>query len=518
MSTVDSMTTHRRRKSGGSEPARGTAGLEEQRLRVLLDSVEDYAVFMLDPQGKVLSWNHGAELIKGYRPDEIIGRHFSLFYAESDLARGHPEYELQVARDAGRYEEEGWRVRKDGTRFFAHVLITAIRDADGQLTGFAKVTRDITVSREMSAALRRSAQILDLANDTIFVRDASDHITYWNECAHRTYGWSAEEALGRVTHELLQTRFPMPLASILDTVRKRRHWEGELEHTARDGRELRVESRWSLLFDDVGEASGIIEVNHDITERERISAELRVANSRLHDAMHTKDNFLATMSHELRTPLNGIIGFSELLHSERPGPLNERQKEFLGDILHSSRHLLTLINDILDLSKVAAGKMDLHPAEFVPAEAIRQVCSSVQVMREAKNIELRLDLAAAPSQVRLDPTRFRQVLWNLLSNAVKFTGSGGWVEVSARAESADRFRVSVADSGIGIAAGDMPRLFAAFEQVSSGSSRQFQGTGLGLALTRRLVDLQGGAIQVRSTPGVGSVFTVELPIRAAAEA
>jgi len=230
--------------------------------------------------------------------------------------------------------------------------------------------------------------------------------------------------------------------------------------------------------------------------------------------MHTRDGFLAMMSHELRTPLNGIIGFAELLHSGRPGPLNERQLDYLGDILHSSRHLLSLINDILDLSKVAAGKLELHPQEFAPADCIRRVCGSVQVMREAKNIELRLDLAAAPPQVRLDPTRFRQVLWNLLSNAVKFTNAGGRVQVVARAGGSDRFTVSVADNGIGIAEKDMPRLFGAFEQLNSGVNGQFQGTGLGLALTRRLVDLQHGTIRVTSTPKVGSVFTVELPVRA----
>ena len=302
----------------------------EERFHILVDGVKDYAIFMLDPTGTIISWNRGAERLKGYSAEEIVGRHFSCFYTPEDIQRGHPDEELKTAEAQGRYEEEGWRLRKDGSRFFASVVITPLRDTEGGLIGFAKVTRDITASRDFVATLRRQAAILDLANDTIFVRDATDHIVYWNKGAERAYGWSSQEALGQVTHELLKTRFSEPLESILRKTAAEGHWEGELHHTRRDGAVLVMESRWSLIADESGTGTGVIEVNRDVTQRETLARELRDSNIQLRAAMQAKDQFLAMMSHELRTPLNGIIGFTELLQRGRPGPLNERQQEYLG--------------------------------------------------------------------------------------------------------------------------------------------------------------------------------------------
>jgi signal transduction histidine kinase len=233
-------------------------------------------------------------------------------------------------------------------------------------------------------------------------------------------------------------------------------------------------------------------------------------------ASAAKSHFLANMSHELRTPLNGVIGFSELLADGKVGPVNEPQREYLTDILNSGRHLLRLINDILDLSKVEAGRMELHPETFALASAIDEVCGVSRAIAQRRQVEIHTAISAEPTEVTLDARRFKQVLYNLLSNAVKFSHDGGRVDVTTSAAGRERFRLHVRDQGIGIRAEDIPRLFREFEQLDTGAARHYGGTGLGLALTRRLVEVQGGSITVESMPGVGTAFIVELPRRSVA--
>jgi signal transduction histidine kinase len=225
-----------------------------------------------------------------------------------------------------------------------------------------------------------------------------------------------------------------------------------------------------------------------------------------------KSEFLANMSHELRTPLNGIIGFSEFLVDEKPGKLIAIQKEYLNDILNSGRHLLQLINDVLDLSKVEAGRMELFPETFALRKAVEEVCSVLFPMANKKNITIRQMISSTMESVTLDQQKFKQVLFNLLSNAVKFTDDGGHVEISAAYDGPARLRLQVRDTGIGIASEDFGKLFAAFRQIDSGATRRYEGTGLGLALTKKIVEYQRGSITVESELGKGSIFTVIVPI------
>jgi signal transduction histidine kinase len=243
----------------------------------------------------------------------------------------------------------------------------------------------------------------------------------------------------------------------------------------------------------------------DVTERKRVEQKLQ-------EASRLKSEFLANMSHELRTPLNGIIGFSELLYDGKAGPLNEQQREFLNDILGSSRHLLQLINDVLDLSKVEAGRMELFPETFALPDAVEEVCSVIAQMADKKRIDVQRSFDRALERVTLDRKKFKQVLFNLLSNAVKFTDEGGRVGVLVRPQGGDRLCLQVCDTGIGIRPEDFGRLFVEFQQIDSSASRRYEGTGLGLALTRKLVEFQRGAISVQSEPGQGSTFTVVLPL------
>ena len=201
----------------------------EELYRLFVDSIKDYAILMLDPTGHVLSWNPGAELLKGYHADEIIGKHFSIFYPREDVEHGKPEMELRVATNENRFEDEGWRVRKDGSRFWASVIFTALRDETQRLVGFGKITRDLTGRWQAEETLRSQVQLLDLASDSVMIRDLDDRIVYWNKGSERLYGWKKEHVLGQVVYTFLQTEFPGPKAEILETFLREGRWEGELD-------------------------------------------------------------------------------------------------------------------------------------------------------------------------------------------------------------------------------------------------------------------------------------------------
>ncbi|MEY4510367.1 MAG: hypothetical protein RLZZ450_2489 [Pseudomonadota bacterium] len=249
-------------------------------------------------------------------------------------------------------------------------------------------------------------------------------------------------------------------------------------------------------------------------EQERIrekNRELEESNRAIREASRLKSEFLANMSHELRTPLNAVIGFSEFLADETVGPVNAKQLECLNHVLTSGRHLLRMISDVLDLAKVESGKLDLFPTEFNLRDELTEVCSVARALAQEKDIDVALSCDAAPERVTLDPQKLKQVLFNLLANAVKFTGEGGSIDVTARAVDDDCLEIRVRDSGIGMRAEDLPQLFQEFRQLDTASGRRHEGTGLGLALTKRLVESQHGRITVESELGHGSVFTVVLP-------
>jgi signal transduction histidine kinase len=218
------------------------------------------------------------------------------------------------------------------------------------------------------------------------------------------------------------------------------------------------------------------------------------------------------MSHELRTPLNGIIGFTEFLIDEKPGPLRPKQKEYLGDVLNSGRHLLQLINDVLDLAKVEAGKMELHLETFPVRKAVEEVTAVIQGIANKKQIAIAIEIGPDLDAVMLDQHKFKQILYNLLSNAIKFSDDGGQVSIRARRLDTQQLEIAIRDAGIGIKTEDIGRLFNNFEQLDSGTARRFEGTGLGLALTKKLIEFQGGCIRVESQPAHGSIFTVVLPV------
>jgi protein-histidine pros-kinase len=344
--------------------------------------------------------------------------------------------------------------------------------------------------------------------DAMILVSQAGRIVLANTLAETVFGYARGELAGQTLEILLPGRFRRDHEARRDDYfahpRVRPMGTGlELSGLRKDGREFPVEVSLSPLVTANGPL--VISVIRDITQR-------KLQDQKLQEASRHKSEFLAKMSHEFRTPLHGILGFAEFLLDEKPGAINPKQREYLHDILNSGHHLLQLINNLLDLSKIEAGKMDLNP-EFFPVEkAIQDAAGAVQFLAEKKRILISIAVAPELDAVHLDLGKFKQVLYNLLSNAVKFTGEKGRVNISARALPGGKFQLQVQDTGVGIHPEDFARLFGEFQQLESGLRGNSAGTGLGLALTKTIVELQHGSITVESQPDKGSIFTVVLPI------
>jgi len=495
----------------------------EERFRLLVENVKDYAIYMLDPEGKVISWNSGAERINGYKEGEILGRHFSCFFPP-EAADTVPKRLLEEAARQGNVEDEGWRVRKDGSRYLALSVLTALTDGQGNLKGFSKITRDITERRKAEDKFRG---LMESAPDAHIIVNEKGQIVLVNSQAEKLFGYSREEMIGRPIELLIPTEqrdghVKLRDGFIAQPVARPMGAGVDLHALRRDGSLVPVE----ISLAPVKTPDGILVAAaiRDTTERKRISLELQHAKDEAEAANRAKDQFLAVLSHELRTPLTPALMVAAAL--EASPELTIEAREDVEIIRRNIDLEAKLIDDLLDLTRIAHGKMALNLDTVNVHWLLRTTAEICRGDIEGKQLLLRQDLSARDCTLRADPARLQQVFWNLLKNAVKFTPAGGSITIRTRnirgradgdPDGDTQLAIEFSDTGIGIAPESLPRIFEVFEQTSPTITRAFGGLGLGLAISKNLIDLHHGSISV-SSPGrnQGTTFTVVLPLVSAA--
>ena len=619
----------------------GSDGPEEtdDQFGAFVSAVKDYAIFMLEPDGTIASWNEGAERIKGYAKEEIIGGHFSTFYTEKDRAEGVPERNLQLAESEGRVEDEGWRVRADGSRFWANVTITAIRGDSGELRGFTKVTRDMTERREYEQQLEEQAErverqrndleeelddIFERIDDAFYALDEEFRFEYVNDRAAEYLGTPAGELLGRHIQDAIEIESDNPLLKEFEsalatqeqrnferysnvfgiwevvriypspsglsvyfrdiTERKERErelerthdllertgriadvagWEvdpdtmepfwsnhlfdlldvdyeeqptleealnvylteedratveGAVEEALKTGDPFDVEVRFPRPIGDVGwlRVQGAPEMGdeevvllrgavQDITERKRREQRLEELVERLETSNERLEQFAYAASHDLQEPLRMVSSYLQLIEDRYADAFDEDGEEFLAFAVDGADRMREMIDGLLEYSRVESRGDPFEPVDL--GSVFSDVRGDLQVQIEEHDAEIAVgDLP----RVEGDPGQLHQLFQNLLKNAIEYSGDEpARVQVSAE-RAGSECRISIQDEGIGIEPGDQDRIFEIFQRLHSRD--EYTGTGIGLALCKRIVERHGGDITVDSEPGEGATFTVTLPV------
>ncbi|MBB5499143.1 PAS domain-containing sensor histidine kinase [Paraburkholderia sp. MM5384-R2] len=478
----------------------------------LVQAISDYAIFLLDAKGNIVSWNAGAQKLKGYTESEIVGQHFSRFYTAEAVARGWPTYELEQAALTGRFEDEGWRVRKDGTTFWANVVITAIRNEKGAVTGFAKITRDLTAQREYLEALRQSEERFRLLVDSvkdyaIFMLDPQGFVVSWNSGAARIKGYTHDEIVGR---HFSQFYVPEEAAAgkparELAIARQIGAVEDEGWRMRKDGSTFWANVIITAVYDESRRLRGFAKVTRDLTERRR-REELERSGERMRE-------FLATLAHELRNPLAPVRNAIGTMQMETDlSPVVARARDLID---RQVTHLTRLVDDLLDIGRIMSDKVELRIARVDLAELVARAIEAARPFTDSREQRVVAHVPDAPVMIRGDMTRLVQVLQNLLHNASKFSPNGSAIEMQGRVD----FRMAVLevrDPGCGIPVRSLDKIFELFAQEKEGQSFGEGGLGIGLTLCKSLVEMHGGSIVASSEGlGLGSTFTLSLPLASA---
>jgi PAS domain S-box-containing protein len=523
----------------------------------------NFSSIATDATGVIQIFNVGAERMLGYLAAEVLNKvtPADLSDPKELVARAKalsaefgmpiaPGFEALVFKASHGIEDiyELTQIRKDGSRFPAMLSVTALRDANDIIIGYLLIGTDSTARQEVEEERAKLDQrlrdqqfytrsLIESNIDALMTTDPRGIITDVNKQTEALTGCTRDELIGAPFKNYF-TEPGLAEAGIQRVLSEGRVTNYELTARARDGTCTVVSYNATTLHDRDRRLQGVLGYARDVTELKRVERSLQQKNLELEGASRMKSEFLANMSHELRTPLNAIIGFSEVLRDGLIGEMTEQQRGFIGDIFGSGQHLLSLINDILDLSKVEAGKMTL---ELEPVEVSSLFANSLSIIREkaaSRRIRLNVETADDLGRIEVDSRKVKQIVYNLLANAVKFTLEGGHVTLSARrvtraevgqpsgawpgrgtllspdSECTEFLEIGVTDSGIGINPEGLDQLFKPFSQIDSGLARRFEGTGLGLAMVKLLAELHGGAVFVESAIGEGSRFTVWLPVRA----
>lgn len=515
----------------------GTNNPDDLKFQLLVDSLKDYAIFFINQKGIVQSWNAGAERIKGYKSSEVVGKHFSQFHTASDLEKKHPEFELKMALENGRYEEEGWRLRKNGSTFWANIIVTPLFDANGHHLGFSKVTRDLTERKRTEERLRESERRARLMFEGVkdyamIMLDVNGCVTSWNEGARRIKGYEASEIIGKyfsiffTEQDIQMGKCEYELKEAMETGR----YEEESWLLRKDGTRFWASVLITAIREKHGKVVGFSKVTRDVTDRKRAedllkmsytnlekrveerTLALRKANEQLRIAVQTRDEFLSIASHELRTPMTPlklqIQSLISHIHKKTLNGLTEDRLKRMADTTERSLTRLSgLVDNLLDVSRINSGKLNLNYEDCNLNELIHEILerfkSEISISGSSIQFFEKQNVTGVFDRLRID-----QVMVNLLTNALKY-GDKKPVEITLTQQ--ENFAVvAFKDKGKGIDAESLPLIFDKFERANA--QADISGLGLGLYITRQITDAHHGTITVTSDVGVGSVFTVKLPL------
>ena len=480
------------------------------RLAAIVASADD-AIIAKDLAGTIISWNRAAERIFGFTEAEIVGQSVRLIIPQE---RQTEEDEVLRLIAAGEMVDhfETVRRRKDGTLVDVSLTISPLRTASGQIIGASKIARDITERNRLLRDARWLAAIVESSDDAIISKDLDGIVTSWNKAAQRMFGYESSEMVGRSIRVLIPPDLHGEEDDVLSRIRRGQGVEHyETVRCRKDGTLFPISLSVSPIRDASGAVIGASKIARDVSDKKQAESERQRLLRMAEEASQLKDEFLATLSHELRTPLNAILGYTRMMRSGLLSPA--KQEKALDTVARNATSLTQIVEDVLDVSRIIAGKVRLQAQAVELPGIIGEAVDTVRPAAEAKGIHVETVVDPRGTTVWGDPERLQQIMWNLLSNAVKFTGSGGRIDVRLASRDS-HVEVTVRDTGVGIPAEFLPHVFERFRQADAGISREHGGLGLGLAIARHLVELQGGLISASSEGrGKGATFRVELPVR-----
>ena len=486
--------------------------VSDHLFHLLVENVRDYSIYVIDAEGRIASWNKGAKAIKGYEEEEIIGKPYAMVFTPEDQASGRPARLLAEAKKTGSARDEGWRIRKDGSRIWCTAVVTALKNEDGSLLCFSKITQDNTAQHNEVQKRRRSEErfrlLLEMAPDAIVIVDRFGTIVRINAQTEKLFGHSPDELIGQKMEILMPMRFrdrhPMQRGGFISNPKLRPMGSGlDLFGLHKDGREFPVEISLSPMETEDGLL--VSSAIRDITEQKRLSNLLKATTDDLRRSNADLDQFAATASHDLREPLRMITSYTSLLERRLGEKLDDKSRRFMTYMIDGATRMDALITAILDYSQVGHKEID---AELVDAAA---VVSSSLLNLEQKILDTHALIDCRPlPPIVADPVLLGQLFQNLISNAIKFTAKDRQPKVVIDARESDlEWVFSVADNGIGIRDEDTERIFTLFQRLHSTSD--YSGTGIGLATCRRIVERHHGRLWVESTIDVGTTFFFSLP-------
>jgi PAS domain S-box-containing protein len=516
---------------------------EQQNYKLLVESIKDYAIIMLDTAGRIISWNIGAEQMKGYSAQEVLGKHISICYTTEDREKEIPERNLKLAAEWERYEEEGWRVHKNGSLFWADVTITALRDEQGKLVGFGKVTKDLTARKTAEAEIKRLNTELELQLEKsqtemldykqafdeaaiVAITDQKGIIKHANDNFCEISKYSREELLGQ-DHRIINSGYHSKefIRNLWVTIANGKTWHGEIKNKAKDGVYYWVDTTIIPFLDNKGRPYQHLAICNDITARKQVEEQIQKINQELEQKVkdrtlelthalerekalsEMKSRFVSTASHEFRTPLSTILSSLALLeHYSAPEHEAKKRKHF-ERIESSVKNLTDILDRFLSLEKLEQGRVEVNAVDFNLCEFVKEITEEMEETAKRNNLHIRFSYTGT-EDVCQDKKILRNVLLNLISNALKYSRKDKEIFVDV-VEKDGQVTISVKDKGIGIPEDAQIELFSKFFRASN--AMNIQGTGLGLSIVKKYVELLNGTIHFTSKINEGTTFVVSFP-------